>query len=136
MIEKQDQESCDLEKCLYIAIEKLGELEDSFYFNSSKRIKKNSIIIYASNGGRIDNTLSTFHCVFKYRNNFYDQLFNSEIYMVSKRNICVFLKGGLNTIFHHKANTNSQMNYSIIALNGEGLVKVTENNEEKSNLSF
>lgn len=124
LIIKQDQDSCDLEKCLYIAIEKLGELDDSYqYSTSSISIMPNSLIILGC-GGRIDHTFSTFHCVFKYLNNFRDQLSQTEIYLVSKRNISVFLKKGLNTIINHKIWMNFEMSYSIIPLSGEGHVTV------------
>ena len=132
---KHDQDSCDLEKCLYMAIEKLGEIEDCYCKNGVNLGKKeNSLIIFGSSGGRIDHTFSTFHCVFKYLNTYYEQLVNTEIYMVSKKSVSVFLTKGLNLINNFKVPSKFEVGYSIIPIYGEGNIKVYEKNEEKSKI--
>lgn len=134
MIIKKDQEFCDLEKCLYIAIEKLAVLKENEGYNTTG--KSFSMIILGSSGGRIDHTFSTFHNVFKYINTYSDHLKDTEIYMVSKNAISVFLKNGSNQVNHCKSSQDFKLGFSIIPINGEGNIQIFEEDSEKEGKFF
>lgn len=127
MIIKKDQDNTDLDKCLYIAIERVGALEeDDSQFNNFNS-KKYSFIILGSSGGRIDHTFSTYHHVFKYLNCYSEQLSDTEIFMFSKSSMSVFLKNGVNYIDSSEIIQNKIFGYSIVPIYGEANVKVSDN---------
>ena len=127
MVIKKDQDNTDLSKCLYISMEKLACIEDEDNLPSIS--KKFCFIILGSSGGRIDHTISTYHHVYKYLTFYADQLSNTEIYMISKSSMSVFLKNGINIIDSSDKLQNRAYGYSIIAVNGETIVKVNDDIE-------
>lgn len=104
-------------------MEKLACIEDPFCS------KKSSFIILGSSGGRIDQTISTYHHVYKYLNLYSDQLSDTEIFITSKSSISVFLKKGTNIIDSSEKIQNRAYGYSIIPMYGETNVKVFDNFE-------
>ena len=110
-------------------MKKLEELNDSKK-NFDNMNKDNSIIILGSFGGRIDHSFSTVHCVFRFmKEDYYNILNNTEIYMISSNNISVLLKKGVNII---KTHIGQKMEYSIIPIFGEGQIRVINDAEQKS----
>ena len=108
-------------------MEKLACIEDEDNLPSIS--KKFCFIILGSSGGRIDHTISTYHHVYKYLTFYADQLSNTEIYMISKSSMSVFLKNGINIIDSSDKLQNRAYGYSIIAVNGETIVKVNDDIE-------
>ena len=127
MVIKKDQDNTDLDKCLYISMERLGALEEDDSQLNNFNSKKYSFIILGSSGGRIDHTFSTYHHVFKYLNSYPEQLSETEIFMISKSSMSVFLKNGVNYIDSSEIIQNKTFGYSIIPIYGEANVKVSDN---------
>lgn len=135
MVEKKDQDNTDLDKCLYMSLEKIGNLD---IFNSNtinQNEKKTAFVILGSSGGRIDHTFSTYHHVFKYLNLYSEQLSETEIYMISKSSMSVFLRNGLNIIESSELIQNKNYGYSIIPIYGEASICLSDsdNTESKGN---
>ena len=132
MVIKKDQDNTDLDKCLYISLEKLGVL-DIFNDPQNSNKKKTAFIILGSSGGRIDHTFSTYHHVYKYLNLYNEQLSETEIYMISKSSMSVFLKNSVNEIESSDVIQNKNYGYSIIPIYGEANVSITDsdNNDSK-----
>jgi thiamine pyrophosphokinase len=131
MVIKKDQDNTDLDKCLYISLEKLGVL-DIFNDSQNANNKKTAFIILGSSGGRIDHTFSTYHHVYKYLNLYADQLSETEIYMISKSSISVFLKNGVNVIESCDIIQNKNYGYSIIPIYGEATVNISDSEKQES----
>lgn len=131
MVIKKDQDNTDLDKCIYISIEKLACIEDE---DSIPRVsKKFCFIILGSSGGRIDHTISTYHHVYKYLTSYSDQLSDTEIFMISKCSISVFLKNGVNVIDSSEKIQNRIYGYSLIPLLGETNVQVFDDFDIENN---
>ncbi len=127
MVIKKDIENTDLDKCLYISLEKLANVDEEDYATSNS--KKFCFIILGSSGGRIDHTLSTYHHVYKYLTYYSEQLSETEIFMISKCSLSVFLKSGCNIIDSSEKIQNKTFGYSIIPVYGESNVKIFDNVE-------
>jgi thiamine pyrophosphokinase len=124
MLIRKDQDNTDLDKCLYISMEKLGTLDEQQIQQANS--KTYALIILGSSGGRIDHTFSTYHHVFKYLNYYSDQLTDTEVYMISKSSMSVFLKGGVNIIESSETIQNKEFGYSIIPICGEANVTISD----------
>jgi len=126
-IQKKDEDTPDLYKCLYVTLERISEVfcEDD---------EKYSVIILGSSNGRFDETLSYFHNVFQLMDS-YTQIGNTEIFMLSKSTMSVFLKNGVNLITPSVTLENRDEGYSVIPLQDPVSIKVTEslNNKEQYN---
>jgi thiamine pyrophosphokinase len=127
MVIKKDLENTDLDKCLYISIEKLAYGMEESNLSNNKRF---CFIILGSSGGRLDHTISTYHHVYKYLSYYPEQLAETEIFMVSKSSISVFLRNGTNIIDSSDKIQNRSFGYSIIALHGEADINVTDDTEK------
>jgi thiamine pyrophosphokinase len=125
-----DQETTDLEKSLYVALEKIGELSCNNEDN-----KKYAIIILGASGGRIDHTFAAFSQVYKYINNYQYELGQIEIFLMSKSSVSVYLKNGLNKINSCTNCQNKENGYSVIPLFGEVNVSINEV-EDNNNISI
>lgn len=130
MVIKKDIENTDLDKCLYISLEKLSNVDEEEYLTSNS--KKFCFILLGSSGGRLDHTISTYHHVYKYLTYYSEQLSETEVFMISKSSLSVFLKSGSNIIDSSDKIQNKAFGYSIIALNGESNVKVYDNIENNN----
>lgn len=130
MVIKKDIENTDLDKCLYISLEKLANVEEDDFTCTNQ--KKFCFIILGSSGGRIDHTMSTYHHVYKYLMYYSEQLSDTEVFMISKSSISVFLKIGTNIIDSSEKIQNRNFGYSIIPLYGEVNVKIYDNIENSS----
>ncbi len=128
LFKRLDQDTTDLEKCLYVSREKLCEYETG---EQSEVGKKFSIIILGASGGRIDHTFSCYSQVYKYLENYSYQFKETEIYMLSKSSCSVYLKPGMNKIITSSTWEKKQEGYSIIPINGEASIEVWE--DDKSN---
>jgi len=159
MFMKQDQDTTDLEKCLYVSLEKLSEIqgdndnegfnydyrnynkcnETEFNSNEYIEIKKNkkkySILILGASGGRIDHTFSAYSQVFKYLNKYSNEFSHTELLMISKSSCSIYLKPGKNIVYLSKIWEKKNQGYSIISLFGEGKLKIYENEETDNNKS-
>ena len=137
MVIKKDQENTDLDKSLYISMEKLANFEE---FEDQNKKKKFSFIILGSCGGRLDHTFSTYHYVYKYLSLYPDQLSDTEIFMISKSSMSIFLKNGVNIIDSSEILQNKIFGYSIIPINGEANLMIFDNyeksNESKSKIAI
>jgi len=124
-IRKTDQNTSDLNKCLYVSLERISEMCDTSYS------KKPCAILILGAGGRIDHTLATFHNVHQYNNN-YSLLANTEIYMISTSSMSVFLRSGINHVFPSKKWESREEGYSLIPLLQDKLsVKISEFEKEE-----
>lgn len=90
--------------------------------------KQCSILILGSSEGRFDEIIAAYHNVFQYMTN-YTQMQNTEIYMISKSSISVFLRIGTNNITTSKTIENREEGYSVIPLQGAINVLVQELDE-------
>lgn len=160
MIMKQDQDTTDLEKCLYVSLEKISEISvetdsENYNYNNNyninkytnllsnsidienvnKNLKKFSIIILGASGGRIDHTFSAYSQVFKYLNMYSYEFNETEILMISKSSCSVYLKHGRNIIYLSKDWEKKNQGFSIIPLFGEGKLIIYEDEEIEKNKS-
>jgi thiamine pyrophosphokinase len=126
LLHRIDQETTDLEKCLYVSLEKIGE----FSCNINEENKRYAIIILGSAGGRIDHTFAAYSQVYKYINNYQYELGPIEIFLISQSSVSVYLKHGLNKIVSCKNFRNKENGYSIIPLFGEINVAIREIEED------
>ena len=126
MFKRLDQDTTDLEKCLYVSLEKLCEFDSQA---QSELNKKFSIIILGASGGRIDHTFSCYSQVYKYLENYSYQFKETEIYMLSKSSCSVYLKPGLNKVITSSTWEKKQEGYSIIPINGETNIEVWEDDK-------
>lgn len=131
MVIKTEIENTDLDKCLYISIEKLAYVTEESSLSNNKRF---CFIILGASGGRLDHTFSTYHHVYKYLTQYSDQLAETEIFMVSKSSISVFLKNGTNIIDSSDKIQNRAFGFSILSLTGEAFVRITHDTEVPSEL--
>jgi thiamine pyrophosphokinase len=138
MVIKKDTENTDLDKCLYISLEKIGSLDLFNNTSPNSSEKKTAFIILGSSGGRIDHTFSTYHHVFKYLNLYSEQLSETEIYMISKSSMSVFLKPGTNNVESCELIQNKNYGYSIIPIYGESTANITDsdNSDNKGIISY
>jgi len=160
MYMKQDQDTTDLEKCLYFSLEKISEIQvvesdsetiSNYYFSNDKKYiessenfhndyenlkkkKKNfSIIIIGASGGRIDHTFSAYSMVYKYLNMYAYEFCDTEILMMSKSSCSVYLKPGRNIVFLTETWAKKSQGFSIIPLFGEGKLTIFEGQETEEN---
>jgi len=156
MFMKQDQDTTDLEKCLYVSLEKISEVQinsesenynyeycnfeknDEFenidkYEILKKNRKKFSIIILGASGGRIDHTFSTYSQVYKYLNMYSYEFADTEILLMSKSSCSIYLKPGKNIVYLTKTWEKKNQGFSILPLFGEGKLKIYENEEIETN---
>lgn len=158
MIMKQDQDTTDLEKCLYVSLEKTSEISveidsENYNYNNynnkytnlltnqvdiecvNKNLKKFSIIILGASGGRIDHTFSAYSQVFKYLNMYSYEFKETEILMLSKSSCSIYLKPGRNIVYLSEAWEKKNQGFSIIPLFGEGKLVLYEDEEIEENKS-
>ena len=154
MFMKQDQDTTDLEKCLYVSLEKISEVSidnesDNYNYNykynninqdyenvnNCKNTKKFSIIIVGASGGRIDHTFSAYSQVFKYLNMYNYEFNDTEILMLSKSSCSVYLKPGRNIVNLAKTWEKKNQGFSVIPLFGEGKLEIYEDEEIEKNKS-
>lgn len=121
-LERQDSDTTDLEKCLYVSLEKISTFET----DNEELYKKYSIIFLGASGGRIDHTFSVFSQVFKYILKFPDVREKAELIMLSKSSCSVYLRPGLNKIITTNFLENKKQGYSLIPINGEASIEITE----------
>jgi thiamine pyrophosphokinase len=117
-----DQETTDLEKSLYVSLEKIAE----FSSNNTDDNKTYAIVILGASGGRIDHTFAAYSQVYKYINNYQYELGQIEIFLVSKSSVSVYLKNGLNKVISSSKFQNKANGYSVIPLFGEVNVSINE----------
>jgi thiamine pyrophosphokinase len=123
---KKETEITDLDKCIYVAIEKQGVILDS---NNNMNInqKKTCFIILGASGGRLDHSIGTFHHVYKYINLFDQALNNTDIFMVSKSSTSIYLKNEFkNEILTNDKVINKIYGYSLVPFQGETTVRLVE----------
>jgi hypothetical protein len=118
-----DQDTTDLEKCLYVSLEKICEIDTCI---QSDQGKKFSILILGASGGRIDHTFSAYSQVYKYLENYSFQFKEAEIYMLSSSSCSVYLKPGVNKIITSSTWEEKEEGYSIIPINGQANIEVIE----------
>jgi len=85
-----------------------------------------------SSGGRIDHSLSTYHNVLFYYNTYPYELKKTDIFMISKASMSVFVKNGESFITPSTMWQKLEEGYSIIPMIHTATVSVTEllNEEE------
>jgi hypothetical protein len=126
MFKRQDIESTDLEKCLFVSLEKISE---SFSSDNMEKSKDYVIIIMGASGGRIDHTYSAFSQVFKYIENYKYQFNGIEIMLLSKSSCSVYLRSGKNKIFTSSCWEKKSEGYSVIPINGECQIEIIEDDK-------
>ena len=125
-IYKSNECSDDLNKCLYLSLEKISE-----NYQECLNKKQYSVIILQAGTGNLDTTLNTFSSILQYFKNYPTQLFSTEIFLMSKSSIMTFLKSDLNIITPSLKWINHDDGYSIIPLHDTINTKVKEFNEDK-----
>lgn len=131
LLMRMDQDTTDLEKCLYVSLEKISEITNEGnedFDNQPYESKKFAIIILGSSGGRIDHTFSTYSHVCKYLNSYGYQLGSTDIFLLARSSCTVYLKQGINSIKTSSTFENKEEGYSIIPLFGEGKISIDEDN--------
>jgi thiamine pyrophosphokinase len=126
VIQRLDTDTSDLEKCLYVSLEKIS----TFEIEGEDLHKIFSIIILGASGGRIDHTFSVFSQVFKYLLKYPDLREKAEFILLSKSSCSVYLKPGLNLILTSSLLENRQQGYSLIPIDGKAVVKVSEDSSD------
>jgi len=121
-LQRLDTDTTDLEKCLYVSLEKISTLDT----DCEDLKKKYSIIFFGASGGRIDHTFSVFSQVFKYILMFPDVREKAELIMLSKSSCSVYLRPGFNKIITSNFFENKEQGYSIIPINGEASIEIIE----------
>lgn len=137
MLQRSDQDTTDLEKCLYLSLEKISEKACDLnrdYSDELSNKKKFAIILLGSSGGRIDHTFSTYSTVWKFLTVYKKELRDIEVIMLSKSSCSVFLKPELNDIIMPVLYDNKEEGYSIIPLFGDGKIDVSEQEDYKENV--
>ncbi len=119
LLYRYDQDYTDLEKCLYFSLEKLAE-------NYKNGTKSNSIIILGSSGGRMDHTFSTYSQVLKYISNYSFEMKQTDIILISKSSLSIYLKPGINKLILPVSMRGDNRDYSVIPLLEEVKVNVHE----------
>jgi thiamine pyrophosphokinase len=134
---RADQDTTDLEKCLYLSLEKVSEKAsdiDRTYNDDALSNKKFAIVLLGSSGGRIDHTFSTYSQVWKFLTAYPEQLRDTEVIMLSKSSCTVFLKPGQNDIIMPIDYDDKEEGYSVIPLFGEGRITVSEDENYEENV--
>lgn len=137
LLQRADQDTTDLEKCLYLSLEKISEKasnQDRTYAEEITENKKFSIILLGSSGGRIDHTYSTYSQVWKFLTSYPEELRETEVIMLSKSSCSVYLKPGQNDIIMPSKYDNKEEGYSVIPLFGEGKITVSEQENYEENV--
>ena len=119
-----DNDTTDLEKCLYVSFEKISESQ------SDSQDEKNAIIILGASGGRIDHTISAYSNVYKYLNTYSEQQLHADIFLASKSSFSVYLNNGCNRIIPSMEWENKKQGYSVIPMFDEGSINVIEGENE------
>lgn len=127
LLKRIDQDTTDLEKSLYVSLEKLSEISCEKDYDGECIRKKYAIIILGASGGRIDHTFSTYSQVYKYLNQYNNELSETDIFMLSKSSFSFYLKPGvINNVITSKTFENREEGYSIIPIFGEGKISIKE----------
>lgn len=127
---RKDTDSCDLEKSLYMALEKVSELscdEDSDYSLENHY----GLVILGSSGGRFDYTINTFSMAYKYHNRF-QKVGKTDIYMMSKSSCSFYLKVDATNVITCTDRENTEEGYSITSLTGEASACICEYDAENN----
>jgi thiamine pyrophosphokinase len=115
-------DTTDLEKSLYVSLEKISDISA----NNLSDEKSYAIIILGSSGGRVDHSYATYSQVFKYINVYNFELKQTDIFLMSKSSVSVFLTQGDNKIISSRSIQNKEYGYSILSLLGEARISVHE----------
>jgi thiamine pyrophosphokinase len=126
-LQRLDTDTTDLEKCLYVSLEKISTFET----DGEDLRKKYSIIFLGASGGRIDHTFSVFSQVFKYLLKYPDVREKAEFILLSKSSCSVYLKSGLNVILTSNFLENKHQGYSLIPVDGEAYIEVSDDTDYK-----
>ncbi len=122
LLKREDQDTTDLEKCLYVSLEKISETD----VQSNGVYKDFQIVVLGASGGRIDHTFSAHSSIYKYLKDYSTDFKNIEIIMISDSSCSVFIRPGLNKIILSSTWHNKQAGYSILAFNGKSEISVEE----------
>ncbi len=115
-------DTTDLEKILYVSLEKISDT----CVNNSSDEKNYAIIILGAIGRRVHHFYATYSQVFKYINVYNFELGQTDIFLMSKSSVSVYLKPGDNKIISSENIQNKDFGYSIMSLLGEAKIKVHE----------
>jgi thiamine pyrophosphokinase len=129
---RNDCDTTDLEKSLYVSLEKISDI----CANNINEEKYYSIIILGASGGRVDHSYAIYSQVYKYINVYNFGLGQTDIFLMSKSSISVYLKSGDNKIVSSVNIQNRDYGYSIVSLLGEAKINVNEVEEGVSLRSF
>ncbi len=100
--------------------------------NNTADEKYYAIIILGASGGRVDHSYATYSQVFKYINVYSYELGQTDIFLMSKSSVSVYLKPGDNKIISSTNLMNKEYGYSIVSLFGEAKISVKEIEENNS----
>ena len=126
IFKRVDVDTTDLEKCLYVSLEKIGEFDSGIECEQNKKF---SIIILGASGGRIDHTFSAYSQVHKYLENYSYQFKETEILLLSKSSCSVYLKPGVNKIITSSTWEQKVDGYSVIPITGGANIEVIEDDK-------
>jgi thiamine pyrophosphokinase len=126
ILPRDDQETTDLEKSLYVGLEKIAEVSSNSSNSCYGDRRSYAILLLGASGGRIEHTFAAYSQVYKYINNYFNEFERVEIFLLSKSSVSVYLKEGMNRIISSQIYQNKDKGYSIIPIFGKVGVLVNE----------
>jgi len=100
----KDQDTTDLEKCVYYVFENSESLTKGVKVDSPKNVlmqdnhSYSKLIVLGAFGGRIDQTLSSIHILYKMNNLFQEKCRENEIILMDDYSMMIFLEAGINLV--------------------------------------
>lgn len=108
MFYNKDQDTTDLEKCVYYVFENSESMTKYEKKDSPKNVlmsdnfSYSKVIVLGAFGGRIDQTLTSIHVLYKMNSLFQEKCRENEIILMDDYSMMIFLEAGENKIIPSK----------------------------------
>lgn len=122
LIVRKDSRTTDFEKCLYIALEKVSDMQNEFEFDYDPDF---NIIILGASGGRIDHTFNIYKLSCKYSEKFRD-LIKAKFFLVGESSLSLIVSGKSENVITCSDWENKDAGFSILPISGMSDVKVVQ----------